>query len=89
MKKIIKTFIFSFIIFGFIFLSSCERKIYTITFEENGGSEVTDIQIPVNEIPVMPENPSKEGHTFGGWYLVGTKTKIYSIQKLDLFYKFF
>jgi len=41
---------------------------YTITFEENGGSAVLDITQDFNTAVTAPNNPTKEGYTFGGWY---------------------
>ncbi|OHE44660.1 MAG: hypothetical protein A3K26_05465 [Tenericutes bacterium RIFOXYA12_FULL_35_10] len=41
---------------------------YTITFEENGGSVVTDITQAFGTAVVVPTNPTKEGMVFIGWY---------------------
>jgi uncharacterized repeat protein (TIGR02543 family) len=41
---------------------------FTITFIENGGSEVTNIVAPYNSSISEPDNPIKEGFTFDGWY---------------------
>lgn len=41
---------------------------YTITFESNGGSIVTSISANYNETIQSPTNPSKQGHTFVGWF---------------------
>ena len=41
---------------------------YTIQFEENGGSTVTDITQAYNSAVTKPADPEKEGYTFGGWY---------------------
>ena len=41
---------------------------YTITFEVNGGSLVTDITQGYNSSVTAPTPPTKEGYTFGGWY---------------------
>jgi uncharacterized repeat protein (TIGR02543 family) len=41
---------------------------YTITFEENGGSAVTDITQAFESAVVEPTAPTKEGNTFDGWY---------------------
>ena len=44
-----------------------EQTKYTVTFEENGGSEVEDLELmPGEEIPV-PANPVKEYFTFEYW----------------------
>ena len=40
---------------------------YTVTFQSKGGSEVAS-QIRANTPAAQPDNPTKEGHTFIGWY---------------------
>ena len=40
---------------------------YTVTFQSEGGSEVAS-QIRANTPAAQPDNPTKEGHTFIGWY---------------------
>ncbi len=40
----------------------------TITFEENGGSEVSDITKVVGSIIGNMPTPERTGYTFGGWY---------------------
>ena len=40
---------------------------YTITFDTNGGSKVAAITADYAEAVTVPENPTKEGHTFAGW----------------------
>ena len=40
---------------------------YTVTFQSEGGSEVAS-QIRANTPATQPDNPTKEGHTFIGWY---------------------
>ncbi|MBQ7284190.1 MAG: InlB B-repeat-containing protein [Oscillospiraceae bacterium] len=39
-----------------------------VTFEENGGSEVEDQYVIYNEKIIEPEEPTREGYTFNGWY---------------------
>mgnify|MGYP002568844677 CR=1 FL=1 len=40
---------------------------YTVTFQSEGGSEVAS-QIRANAPAAQPDNPTKEGHIFIGWY---------------------
>ena len=40
---------------------------YTVTFQSEGGSEVAS-QIRANTPATRPADPTKEGHTFIGWY---------------------
>src|SRR5690554_4329178 len=44
---------------------------YTITFDSNGGSEVTVPRVHYNHTAEVPETPTKAGHTFVEWQLDG------------------
>ncbi|MDY0294817.1 MAG: InlB B-repeat-containing protein [Acholeplasmataceae bacterium] len=41
---------------------------YTITFDANGGTAVVAITQDFNTAVVTPTAPTKDGHTFAGWY---------------------
>ena len=41
---------------------------YIITFDSNGGSEVTPEEVKEGEMIKTPATPTKEGYTFAGWY---------------------
>ena len=41
---------------------------YEVTFNSNGGSEVTAQSVTVNGTAQEPAAPTKENFTFGGWY---------------------
>jgi uncharacterized repeat protein (TIGR02543 family) len=41
---------------------------YTVAFEENGGSVVPDQTVADGGPAVEPAAPTRDGHTFGGWY---------------------
>jgi uncharacterized repeat protein (TIGR02543 family) len=41
---------------------------YTITFETNGGSNIASITGNYGDAVSAPNNPTKEGYTFNGWY---------------------
>ncbi len=70
MRRITVMFTSVFMVFLLFIAVGCTRNEYTIKFELNGGTPaIEDIVLPVNEIPEMPENPTKEGYSFGGWYL--------------------
>jgi uncharacterized repeat protein (TIGR02543 family) len=41
---------------------------YTISFNSNGGTDLTVITQDYNTVVIEPVEPTKEGYTFGGWY---------------------
>ena len=41
---------------------------YTITFDTNGGSTLSDLVFEFNQVITKPVDPIKTGYTFGGWY---------------------
>ncbi|MFJ7647573.1 InlB B-repeat-containing protein [Lysinibacillus sp. NPDC097279] len=43
-------------------------KQYTVGFDTNGGSAISDITINYQDKLVKPTSPTKIGHTFTGWY---------------------
>lgn len=55
-------------------LTSCnlffspEKPTYEVTFDTDGGSAVEAQVITRKEPVIKPEEPTKEGHTFAGWY---------------------
>ena len=53
------------VILFFMFLF---KKQYTITFDSNGGSEVASVQVRKNDKVKRPDDPTKEGYVFAGWY---------------------
>lgn len=53
---------------------------YTVSFNSNGGSEVADISVKEGENPVKPDNPSKSGYTFVGWYKDEELTQEYDFE---------
>lgn len=46
-----------------------EKTFYTVTFESNGGSDVSAQQVEENACAEKPEDPTKEGFVFNGWYI--------------------
>lgn len=45
-----------------------DKKIYSITFESSGGSNVSAIEAKVGEKITKPDNPIKDGYVFVDWY---------------------
>jgi len=42
---------------------------FTITFDSNGGTDVAPQNQMYGELLDVPENPTREGYEFTGWYL--------------------
>nr|HPR40477.1 InlB B-repeat-containing protein [Oscillospiraceae bacterium] len=51
--------------------------VYTITFNSNGGSIVKSQSIPYGGNVKDPDDPVRDGYTFGGWYLDAGFTQKY------------
>lgn len=50
---------------------------YTITFETNGGSKIDPKMVDEGIILEKPQDPTKAGYTFAGWYTDTELTKAY------------
>lgn len=57
-----------------VFYAKWDPESYTVTFNTNGGSAVDDQTIEYNEKATVPEQPTRTGYTFVGWYKDGTET---------------
>ena len=44
------------------------RKEYKITFDSNGGNEVSSVKVKENDKVTEPPKPTREGYDFAGWY---------------------
>ena len=44
------------------------QTVFTIKFNTNGGSEIEDKKVNLLETLVLPDNPTKEGGKFEGWF---------------------
>ena len=47
---------------------------HTVTFNTNGGSTVGNKTVAHNEVVSIPDEPTKDGYTFAGWYADSTLT---------------
>ncbi len=56
-------------------LDLLEKLTYAITFDADNGSEATVVSVKTGNRVAKPENPQKEGYTFAGWYLEGSKAE--------------
>lgn len=50
-----------------LYLLFGREKSFTITFDTNGGTAVSNIEVKDGEIVKLPEVPIKDGYTFVGW----------------------
>ena len=52
---------------------SCEQNLpeetYTVTFDSDGGSEIKPVTVNDGEKVTKPEDPTKTGYTFKGWFI--------------------
>ncbi|MBO5907808.1 MAG: InlB B-repeat-containing protein [Clostridia bacterium] len=49
-------------------LASCGSGKYTVTFNSNGGSDVTSVEVEKDATVAEPTAPTKDGYVFAGWY---------------------
>ena len=47
------------------------EKLYTVTFDSDGGSAVEAQEVDEGETATKPADPTKDGYTFKGWQLDG------------------
>lgn len=47
-------------------------KTYTVTFDSNGGSSVSSVEVEEGQTVNKPANPTRSGYIFDGWELNGT-----------------
>ena len=57
---------------------------YTVTFETNGGSKISAVEVLENSGITEPESPTKDGHDFGGWYLDTELTQAVNFETLKV-----
>lgn len=50
---------------------------YTVTFESNGGSAVEAQEVAAGEHATEPDDPTKDGYDFDGWYTSQEFTTLY------------
>ena len=57
---------------------------YTVSFDENGGSLVTDITAPYLSNITAPANPTKTDYVFSGWYSDLALTQAFTFTTMPL-----
>lgn len=53
----------------FLTACGCTKEDFNVTFDSDGGSNVKSQTVEKGETVTKPENPTKEGFSFSGWYL--------------------
>ncbi|MDU6522156.1 leucine-rich repeat domain-containing protein, partial [Clostridium sp.] len=48
------------------------QNIFKVTFDSQGGSEVLPESVELEGLVTKPQDPTREGYTFGGWYTDST-----------------
>jgi|GEM_PF-3991877 len=61
-----------FALFGFMLGCSSEPKIHQVTFDSNGGSAVQSVNVTDGARIEKPNDPTKPGYSFKGWYRENT-----------------
>ena len=56
---------------------------FTITFDSNGGTTVSPVSLYEGNIPQMPQDPTREGYTFKGWFTDSELTQAYSAVEIE------
>lgn len=78
MKKYIKIATYFIALLSIFFMFSCKPNVHTISFELNGGTpELENVEVLVGETISKPANPTKEGYSFGGWFIDENFTQQY------------
>lgn len=60
-----------------ILYAKWEQNVYTISFETNGGTEIQNQAVYSFGNVIKPEDPTKEGFVFSGWYTDSRLTEEY------------
>ena len=80
-----------FLLFILFILTGCKNELtttddevtqYTITFDSNGGSDVSAITQAYNSLVTAPTPPTKEGYTFIDWYKDNDLTEPFTFSKM-------
>ena len=58
------------------------EKVYTVSFDTDGGSEIEAVSVLENEKVLKPANPEKVGFEFKGWYSDPERLTVYNFESL-------
>ena len=56
------------------------EKVYTVSFDTDGGSEIEAVSVLEKETVAQPANPAKTGFEFDGWYSDPEKVTVYDFE---------
>lgn len=60
---------------------SCSKQKYTVTFDSNGGSSVSAQTVKKGGTASKPNDPTRSGYIFDGWYVNLTDSSSYNFSK--------
>lgn len=55
---------------------------YTVKFEENGGTDTSDVKVARNTKLAKPADPTKDGYIFEGWYTDEATETPYNFERI-------
>lgn len=75
-KTVFSVLVLALCILSLLALSACLSETVKITFDTDGGSYVRTVSIPADATEfTMPENPTKKGYQFDGWFIDEERTE--------------
>lgn len=57
-----------------------EDAYFNLSFDSTGGSVIQGQRVKYNDVGIKPQNPSRNGYTFTGWYLDASYTNEWDFQ---------
>ena len=82
MKSLKKVFLLGiFVVFGLMMASCIETKTYKVTFDTMGGSTIKEVEVEEGQKVEKPEDPTRSGYEFKGWYLEKTYATEYTFEE--------
>ena len=68
MKKTKLLTILLLLVFSMLMIVSCGEKTFVVSFDSCGGTATASVTLNAGESVSKPEDPTREGHDFLGWY---------------------
>ena len=63
--------------FDAVYQASALATYYTVSFDTDGGTAIADQSVRDGQKAEKPDDPTKSGYTFGGWYKENTFTTVF------------